>query len=163
MTTAPGSEKMTTPPGTKKSEKVSIRELIVRILADITLILRAEIESLKNEAVTQIRTYVTRTVNEIIQKEILPPLRATAVPSALIGLGVALIATGGLLFAFSGVYGWVAAGLPTWLAFMVQGLILIVVALIMIAIAILLLARYAKKIEAKKAANKALSNLDPNR
>ena len=145
-----------------KREKVSIRELIVRILADITLILRAEIENLKNDAVSQIRTYVTRTASEIVQKEILPPLKATALPSALIGLGVALIATAGLLFSFAGVYGWVESGMPTWLAFLVQGLILLLVAVILIAVAATLLARYAKKLEAKKAAPKAVSNSNPN-
>ena len=145
-----------------KREKVSIRELVVRILADITLILRAEIENLKNEAVSQVRTYVTRTVNEIVQKEILPPLKATALPSALIGLGVALIATAGLLFTFSGVYGWIESGMPIWLAFLVQGLILLLVALILIGVAVALLAKYAKKLEAKKAASKAVSNLNPN-
>ena len=146
-----------------KREKVSIRELIVRILADITLILRAEIENLKNEAVSQIRSYVTKTASEIFQKEILPPLKATAFPSALICLGVAFIATAGLLFTFSGVYALVESGMPTWLAFLVQGLILLLVALIFIAVAVALLARYSKKLEANKSGHQPASNLDPQK
>jgi hypothetical protein len=131
-------------------DKASIRELIVRVLADITILLRAEFESIRDEIIEVIRTNVTRTVSQIIQKEIMPPLKATALPSALIGLAVALICTAGLLFTFAGVYGWVEAGMPTWLAFLVQGLILLLVAAIMIAIAAALLNRYVKRTQANK-------------
>lgn len=132
-------------------QRLSLKELVVRVLADLTQLIQVELESLKREVLNTVRANVTRTMNEIIQKEILPPLRATALPSALIGLSVALIATAGLLFTFSGVYGWVAAGVATWLAFLIQGLILILVAVIMIVIAVALLARYAKRIAAQKA------------
>lgn len=134
-------------------EKASIRELIIRVLADLTVLLRAELEHIRNEIIETIRTNVTRTVTQIIQKDLLPPLKATALPSALIGLSVAFIGTAGLMFTFAGVYGFVAAGMPTWLAFLVQGLILILVAAIMIAIGVGLLVRYAKKLDAKKAQN----------
>lgn len=134
-------------------EKASIRELIIRVLADLTVLLRAELEHIRNEIIETIRTNVTRTVTQIIQKDLLPPLKATALPSALIGLSAAFIGTAGLMFTFAGVYGFVAAGMPTWLAFLVQGLILILVAAIMIAIGVGLLARYAKKLDAKRAKN----------
>lgn len=132
-------------------DRASLRELIIRVLADLTVVLRTELEHIRNEVLETVRVNVTRTVNQIVQKDILPPLKATALPSALIGVSIALISTAGLLFAFSGVYGWVQAGMAVWLAFLVQGLILILVAAIMITIAGLLLRRYTKQLAAKKA------------